>query len=89
MITMLHEMNKQMDGGMDMRVNGTQTIHDNGEFVTIVTETGTAIHLPIGLEHSITILDIHEVIDEEQVMHRTYDLAVDLNQGSSKDETSI
>ena len=40
-----------------MRIHNVIEIFDNGEFVTIVTETGAAIHLPVG-EHSITILDM-------------------------------
>lgn len=88
MITMLHERIPTKTGGMDMKINGIASIYDNGEFVTLVTSSGTAIHLPIGLEHSITIFEVHEHLDEEQIMHRSYDVNVDFNQGVTN-ETSI
>lgn len=30
-----------------MKIHGVRDIFDNGEFVTIVTNTGSAIHLPM------------------------------------------
>ncbi len=38
-----------------MMIHNIKEIYDNGESITIVTATGTAIHLPAGMEHSITI----------------------------------
>ena len=37
-----------------LRIHGVVSIFDNGEFVTLVTDTGSAVHLPDG-EHSISI----------------------------------
>jgi len=43
-----------------MRLNNVIEISDNGEFVTIVTASNSAIHLPTGPGHSITIHTIRE-----------------------------
>lgn len=37
-----------------MKFNNVVEIYDNGEFVTLVTATGNAIHLPLGV-HSIVL----------------------------------
>jgi len=39
---------------MHMKITNVTEIFDNDEFVTIVTKTGVAVHLPVG-QHSITI----------------------------------
>ena len=38
-----------------MKISNVIDIFDNGDFVTIVTKTGTAIHLPSDAKHSIVI----------------------------------
>jgi hypothetical protein len=37
-----------------MKIYGVVEINDNGEFVTLVLDTGSAVHLPVG-EHSIVV----------------------------------
>jgi hypothetical protein len=39
-----------------MKIIGVTRIYDNGEFVTIETTSGSAVHLPLGGNHSITII---------------------------------
>ena len=39
----------------NIRVYGVVSIFDNDECVTLVTKTGSAVHLPMDGEHSITI----------------------------------
>lgn len=39
-----------------MKISNVDHIYDNGEFVTLVTTTGTAIHLPMQGQHSISCL---------------------------------
>ena len=46
-----------------MKIMNVIEIFDNGEFVSIVTSTGTAIHLPMNHKHSITILDMDDPSD--------------------------
>jgi len=46
-----------------MKIHNVVEIFDNGEFVTVVTDTGTAIHLPEKSEHSITIKAIENPAD--------------------------
>jgi len=43
-----------------MKICNVIEIYDGGEFVTIVTTSGTVIHLPARTEHSITILDVED-----------------------------
>ena len=43
-----------------MKIYNVLEIFDNGEFVTIITTSGSAIHLPMNCEHSITILDMDD-----------------------------
>ena len=38
-----------------MKIFNVTQIYDNGEFVTVVTSTETAIHLPSDDKHSITV----------------------------------
>ncbi len=38
-----------------MKITNVVEIFDNDEFVTVVTRTGTSIHLPMKMKHSITI----------------------------------
>jgi hypothetical protein len=40
-----------------MRLFNVVEISDNGEFVSIITQTGTVVHLPMNQRHSITIAD--------------------------------
>ena len=42
-----------------MKITNVVEISDNDEFVTIVTKTGTVVHLPNG-QHSLTIHDMGE-----------------------------
>lgn len=37
-----------------MKIHNVVEIFDNGEFVSIVTRTDSAVHLPTGQKHSIT-----------------------------------
>jgi hypothetical protein len=65
---MTEQINEQQLGGngpvspykrvynFNIKIVGAHEIWDNGEFVTIVTESGTAIHLPSGAEHSISVV---------------------------------
>jgi len=46
-----------------MKIHNVIEIFDNGEFVTIVTKTGSAIHLPMDSQHSITVLDMENPAD--------------------------
>ena len=39
----------------DMEINNVVKIFDDGEFVIIVTKTGTEIQLPRNMEHSIVV----------------------------------
>ena len=55
-----------------MRIHGIVEIFDNGEFVTIVTSTGSAIHLPTESKHSIVIES--DSVDDSKVAHCTVDL---------------
>ena len=52
-------------------------IYDIGEFVTIVTSTGTSVHLPMEMKHSITIE--HESSEDTTSM---VNVTIDLNQGA-------
>lgn len=53
-----------------MKIFNVVEIFDNGEFVTIVTQTGSAVHLPMESKHSITI----------HTKDNTTNVSVDLNQ---------
>ena len=46
-----------------MKVFNIIEIFDNGEFITIVTETGSTIHLPMEGVHSITVQPIEDPSD--------------------------
>lgn len=50
-----------------MKIHNVKEIFDNGEFVTIVTESGTSIHLPMNSKHSITINDIEYPLDSSVI----------------------
>ena len=63
-----------------MKICNVVSIHDNGEFVSIVTKTGTVIHLPRGWEHSIVVQKYGS--DESRAMV----VNVDLFQCPIKDE---
>ena len=45
-------------GGNIMKISNVVEIFDNDEFVSLVTKSGSVIHLPMGSEHDITILDM-------------------------------
>ena len=59
-----------------MKITNVVEIFDNDEFVTVVTRTGTTIHLPTKEKHSITIqtnrdrrlepVDVNITIDFDQ-----------------------
>jgi hypothetical protein len=55
-----------------MKVGKVQEICDCGEFVSIITITGTIIHLPSNEKHSITL-----TVDSENDV----DVKVDFNEG--------
>ncbi len=63
-------------GGLIMRITNVIEICDNGEFISIVTETGSAVHLPCNAEHSICI----EELENPSESH-VFNVCVDLYQG--------
>ena len=58
-----------------MKIYNVIEIYDNGEFVTITTETGTLIHLPSRETHSI----VASVVDNSK-NNRTIVLFITFNQ---------
>ncbi|MCK5641799.1 MAG: hypothetical protein KAJ19_13435 [Gammaproteobacteria bacterium] len=58
-----------------MKIHNVVEIHDNGEFITIITKSGSSIHLPPDSEHSITIKAMEDPGD-----HYTITVTVDLYQ---------
>jgi hypothetical protein len=61
-----------------MDIHNVVEIYDNGEFVTIVTSTGSSVHLPIGMKHSISI----KMPDEDGNPTLPFVIvSVDINQG--------
>ena len=62
-----------------MKIANVVEIFDNGEFVTLVTMTGSAIHLPMNAKHSI-IVQKDEALDGGSVTP-TFNVVVDLFEG--------
>ena len=42
-------------GGL-MKITGVVEIYDNSEFVTLVLYSGSVVHLPVGVKHSIVVI---------------------------------
>ena len=61
-----------------MKIFNITQIFDNGEFVTIVTETGSAVHLPMNDKHSITVTQTNF---DKKGRFVSVDCQVDLCQG--------
>lgn len=58
-----------------MEIHNVVSIHDNGEFITIETQTGSVIHLPTNAGHSITVMGI-----EDPSMDHITNISIDLYQ---------
>jgi len=52
-----------------MIIRNVVTIHDNDEFITIETKSGTIIHLPLGI-HELVILDTPDPADDMTICIR-------------------
>ena len=46
-----------------MKISNVVEIFDNDEFITLVTKSGSSIHLPINSQHSITIQEMPNPAD--------------------------
>ena len=51
-----------------MKIFNVIEIYDNGEFITIVTQTGSAIHLPMNSQHSIVIQSVDNPSDDYAII---------------------
>lgn len=58
-----------------MKIYNVISIYDNDEFVTIVTKSGSSIHLPMNAQHSICIDDMPNPSD-----HHVINVTIDLYQ---------